>query len=337
MIVEENVPLVPLTTFGIGGQALFLVRVATVDELQEALEFAKKKELKILILGGGSNMLVSDAGWGGLVIKIEINGVELIEEKTMLIASAGERWDALVERAVQENLWGIENLSGIPGTVGGATVQNIGAYGAALSQTLKWVEVYDTETGAVKKMSNAECSFDYRDSFFKHDAGRHIVLRAAFILSTMPQPNISYKDLAARFAGSSPSLAAIRDVVLEIRKGKFPDLSIEGTAGSFFKNPIIEQRQAQALQKQYPGMPLFDMPETTGVKVPLAWFLDYRHGVFDMRELQIGGARLFEKQPLVIVAQKNTSAHEVLMLAQKIKKEVKEKLLIDIEEEVRII
>jgi UDP-N-acetylmuramate dehydrogenase len=342
MVIEENVPLASLTTFGIGGDARFLVTVNGVEELQEALEFAKKKELQVLLLGGGSNMLIPDAGWAGLVIKIEIKGVELA--KNILIAGAGESWDGLVERAVAQNVWGIENLSGIPGTVGGAVVQNIGAYGAALSQTLQWVEVYDTKADTesdtakkIIKMSNAECAFGYRDSFFKHTAGRYVVLRAAFVLSSTPQPDVSYKDLAARFAGSSPSLVAIRAAVLEIRKDKFPDLTQEGTAGSFFKNPIVSNRAAQALKERYPGLPIFTMPETEGVKVPLAWFLDSSHGVLDMRELHEGGARLFEKQPLVIVAQKNTLASDVVLLAQKVKKEVKEKLHLDIEEEVKII
>ena len=335
MRIEENIPLAPLTTFGIGGPAAFLVHVKTLEELHQALEFAKQKELRTLVLGGGSNMLVPDTGWSGLVIKIELKGVEI--ENNVLIAGAGESWDGVVAKAVQEGLWGVENLSGIPGTVGGAVVQNIGAYGAALSETLLWVEVLDTETKEIKKMSNAECAFDYRDSFFKHDNGRHVVVRAAFALSKEPKANVSYKDLAARFNDSSLSLDAIRAAVLEIRKGKFPDLSLKGTAGSFFKNPILSPNEVKLLKEKYPSMPLFSMPETSGVKVPLAWFLDYRNGILDMREFSVGGARLFERQPLVIVAQKNTSSDEVEALAQKIKKEVKEKIHIEIEEEVRII
>ncbi|HEY5383457.1 MAG TPA: hypothetical protein VIJ88_02800, partial [Candidatus Paceibacterota bacterium] len=195
----------------------------------------------------------------------------------------------------------------------------------------------NAESDSAKKivqMNNVECAFGYRESFFNHDAGRYIVLRAAFELSSEPKANILYKDLAARFEGKNPALSEIRAAVLEIRTGKFPDLSLEGTAGSFFKNPIIEQRQARLLEKQYPGMPLFDMPETSGVKVPLAWFLDK---VLTLKGTRVGGARLYERQPLVIVAQKNTAASDVVMLAQKIKKEVKEKLQIDIEEEVKII
>ena len=178
MQIKENVPLAPFTTFGIGGPAAFFNTVASVDELKESLDFARDKNLTTLIFGGGSNMLVPDAGWAGLVIKIEIKGVEIEGGKStnekLIIAGAGESWDALVARTVSEKLWGIENLSGIPGTVGGAVVQNIGAYGAALSQTLSWVEVLDTQTGEVKKLTNAECAFGYRESIFKKEEGRYV-------------------------------------------------------------------------------------------------------------------------------------------------------------------
>lgn len=338
MQIKENVPLAPYTTFGIGGPARFFATAESVEELKEALEFAKQKQLPVCLLGGGSNMLVSDKGWSGLVLKIELKGVEIAEDpsnttKKILIAAAGESWDSTVERAVAESLWGLENLSGIPGTVGGAVVQNIGAYGAALSEVLVWAEVLDTRDGTTKTLTNAECLFDYRDSAFKH-LPHFVVIRAAFNLSTTPKANVSYKDLAARFNDSSLDIAAIRAAVLEIRKGKFPDLALEGTAGSFFKNAIVGPSQAQALRERYPEMPLFDMPETAGVKVPLAWLLDK---VLGLKGTRVGGARLFEKQPLVIVAQKRASSNDVITLAQKIKKEVQEKLQITIEEEVKII
>ncbi len=339
MDIQENVSLGPLTTFQIGGQAQFLITVHSQEELEEAIIFAKAKSLPKLILGGGSNILVSDSGFEGVVIHIHLSGVEL--EEDTLIAGAGEQWDALVERAVTEGLWGIENLSAIPGTVGGAVVQNIGAYGAALSEVLRWAEVLDTQTGDVTRYTNEQCLFDYRNSIFKQNPDL-VVLRAAFNLSREPKPNVSYKDLAALFsspprlgeAGSSLNLQAIREAVIGIRKGKFPDLSIEGTAGSFFKNPILPKAEADALKVQYPEMPLFAMPETAGVKVPLAWLLDH---VLDLKGASVGGARLFEKQPLVIAAARNTSSNDVQELAEKVKREVKEKLHLEIEPEVKII
>ncbi|HUD02665.1 MAG TPA: UDP-N-acetylmuramate dehydrogenase [Candidatus Paceibacterota bacterium] len=339
MQIDEHVLLAPYTTFGIGGLARYFVRVTSIEELKKSLDFARDQHQPVLMLGGGSNILVSDAGWDGLVIKVELRGLEFEDEghdanKKILIARGGESWDKIVEQVVEQNCWGLENLSGIPGTVGGAVVQNIGAYGAALSQTLLWVEVLDTTLGEIKKMSNAECAFGYRESFFKHDKGQHVVLRAAFTLSHTPKPNVLYKDLAARFAEAQPDITAIRAAVLDIRKAKFPDLTVEGTAGSFFKNPIVPLAEAEVLKAHYPDMPLFDMPETTGVKVPLAWLLDH---ALNLKGATVGGARLYEKQPLVIVAKKNTPASDVYTLAQKIKKEVQEKLHIEIEEEVRVL
>ena len=357
MEIDEQVLLAPYTTFHIGGPARYFSTVKTVEELKQAIDFAKERELKIFILGGGSNILVDDAGFDGLVIKIELSGIEIQkeDEQATLIAGAGERWDALVARTVKENLWGVENLSGIPGTVGGACVQNIGAYGQVLSQMLLWAEALDTESGEIKKMSNADCRFGYRESIFNSAKTLRfgemngsptpprsifapwVILRAAFVLSNTPAPELSYKDLQKRFEGNSPTLSQIRAAVLEIRKGKFPDLSVEGTAGSFFKNPVVSQEEAVKLRERYPALPLFDLPEASGVKVPLAWFLDARNGVLDIQTMKIGGTRLYEKQPLVIVAQKNSSSIDVQKLAGEVQKQIQEKIGLDIEPEVRIL
>lgn len=335
MQIQEQVPLGPLTTFNIGGPARFFARVASVEELTEALAFAKEKQLQTFILGGGSNVLVRDTGFGGLVIKIELMGVE--EDGTTLIAGAGENWDALVQRAVSKGLWGVENLSGIPGTVGGAVVQNIGAYGQALSQTLLWAEVYDTRTGEIKRLSNHELATGYRSSTFKQEDGRYVVLKAALGLGTTPAANTSYKDLKARFEGKSPALAELRQAVLEIRAAKFPDLAVEGTAGSFFKNPVVDSAEAQRLQTQYPELPTFPLPESDKIKIPLGWFLDYRHGVLDMRNVRMGGARMYEKQFLVLVAARGTSSDDVEKLSAYVQEKIREILHVAIEPEVKIV
>ncbi len=336
MKIEEQVLLAPLTTFGIGGNARFFVHVESLDALREAVAFAKEKNLKTFILGGGSNVLIDDKGFDGLVIKIEMRGIELKPrgDKVELSAQAGESWDVLVARAVEEHLWGLENLSGIPGTVGGAIVQNVGAYGAAVSQTLSSVEVFDTENGEVKILLPTECALGYRDSLFKHDDGQHVILRAVFLLSSTPAPEILYRDLANRFANTTPTLEAIRAVVLEIRRGKFPDLTVEGTAGSFFKNPIVSQDEAKILLARYPDMPLFPMPETAGTKVPLGWILDH---ILNVRGMRQGRARLFERQALVIVADKKASSKDVQSLAEIVQSRMKNECGIDIEPEVRII
>lgn len=273
-------------------------------------------------------MLVPDEGFDGLVIKIEIQGVE--RQGTTLIAGAGESWDALVERAVAEDLWGVENLSGIPGTVGGAVVQNIGAYGAALSEVVEWVEVYDRQDEHVLTFSADECGFGYRDSVFKR-TDRYVAVRVALQLYPDGAPNASYKDLSDIDGCSLPQ---IRQKVFGIRAQKFPDLSQEGTAGSFFKNPILLPDEAGQLSHTYPDMPLFTMPETAGTKVPLAWLLDH---ILGLKGYSIGGARLYERQPLVIVAKRGASSHDVEALAQFVEKKVKEIFFIELEREVRVI
>jgi UDP-N-acetylmuramate dehydrogenase len=327
MIIEEQVPLAPLTTFKIGGPARYLARAQNVQEINEILSFAKERTFQVLILGGGSNVLIGDEGFDGVVLKLELKGV--VQEGETLIAAAGEGWDTLVERAIAEGLWGIENLSGIPGSVGASPVQNIGAYGAELKDVLDWVEVLDRESGAVVKLTKGECGFGYRTSQFKREQDRYVVLRVALRLHKSGTPNDSYRDLAD-MAGST--LPQIRNKVLAVRREKFPDLSKEGTAGSFFLNPVISAEQAAALSARYPGMPQY--PAESGVKISLAWLLDKALKLKGMRE---GGARLFEKQPLVIAAERDSKAHSVRTLAHKIKNLVKEKLQIEIEEEVRII
>ena len=327
MQIEEQVPLAPLTTFCIGGPARYFVRVKTVEELQQSLDFSKSRNLEILLLGEGSNVLVSDAGFDGLVIKIELSGVE--QKDGVLVAAAGENWDALVECAVSEGLWGIENLSGIPGTVGAAPVQNIGAYGSEVKDTLVWVEAFDTQSDAVTRINNVDCMFGYRTSRFKKEPGRFIILRAAFKLNKNGAPNASYKDLVDC---GKLNITQVREKVLAVRAGKFPDLKKEGTAGSFFLNPVVSAQKAAELLEKYPGLPQF--PAESGVKVSLAWLLD---NVLQVKGLSVGGARLYEKQPLVIAARRGTSASDVAELAQKVSQLVQDKFKITIEPEVKII
>ena len=327
MEIEENIPLAPLTTFRLGGAARFFVRVKSVDELKQSLDFARDKNLATLIFGGGSNVLVRDAGFDGLVIKIEIAGIE--QEGEMLIAGAGESWDGLVARAVNDGLWGIENLSGIPGTVGAAPVQNIGAYGSEIKNTLAWVEAFDTQSGQVVRLQNTDCGFGYRTSRFKKEPGRFVVLRAVFKLNKNGAPNTSYKDLAD---SARSNLAEIRAKVLAVRAGKFPDLKKEGTAGSFFLNPVVSAQKAAELLEKYPGLPNF--PAENGRKVSLAWLLD---NVLHVKGLSVGGARLYEKQPLCIAASRTASASDVAGLAKKVAELVQDKLKIIIEPEVKII
>lgn len=327
--------LAEYTTFRIGGEAAALAACASVEDIREALAYARTNRLPTLPLGGGSNVLADDDAMRALFVRPRFLGIEVAGAS--VIAGAGVPWDEVVHAAVREGLFGLENLSYIPGEVGGACVQNIGAYGAVLSDTLLWVEAYDRKEDSVRTLSRNECRFGYRDSIFKQDPGRFIVMRAAFGLEKSGTPNLAYKDLAARFAGNTPSLGEVREAVGVIRRDKFPDLAKEGTAGSFFKNPTLNRYAAEALRDRFPGLPVFELPESPLMKVPLAWFLDPSHGVFDFRDLQVSGARLFEKQPLVIAARPGTSARDVRALARTVSGHVRETLGFSVEPEVCIV
>ena len=336
MHIEENVPLAPLTTFQIGGSARFLVRAQTIAEVRDAIDFARAQGIPFFILGGGSNTLVSDGGFGGVVIKMEMRSIEEVQDgnHVLLVASAGENWDDLVAYAVERGLWGIENLSGIPGAVGAAPVQNIGAYGVEVGDTIAWVEALDTRDDTIRTIANEECRFDYRTSMFKQEANRFIILRVALKLSTHECRRMEYADLRTYMNGNTqPELAEIRNAVLAIRRAKFPDLLQEGTAGSFFLNPIVPAEDAARVAQLVPGLPQFPQKNGT-VKLPLAYLLD--RGLH-VSGFSIGHARLFERQPLVLVAARGASSREVFELAHAIRTKVHDAYDIDIEMEVRSI
>jgi len=347
MTIAERVPLAPLTTFRIGGPARFVAECSDEDDIKAALAFARERGLPYAVLGGGSNLLASDAGYDGVVIRPMLGAgayapayEDQPDGSVLLTAGAGVSWDALVASACERGLWGLENLSGIPGTLGGAVFQNIGAYGAALSQTLEWAEALDAQTGETRRFPLEECAFGYRISRFKQDAGRYIILRAGLRLARALAPNLSYrdpnkayKDIARIFSENpNPALADIRRAIRSIRADKFPDLSREGTAGSFFENPVLPESAARALLERYPDMPLFPMPETAGMKVPAGWILDH---VLHMRGYEMGRARLFENQAMVVVARFGAAAADVDALAREVEKRVHGATGIAIEREVR--
>ncbi|HLP43967.1 MAG TPA: UDP-N-acetylmuramate dehydrogenase [Candidatus Nanoarchaeia archaeon] len=329
--INSNERLAPYTSFRIGGPASFLIEADSEDVLKVAVEYAHHKILPIFVLGEGSNVLISDEGFKGLVIQVNIRGVEF-PEPNLLVAGAGEHWDDVVAMAVAKNLSGIENLSYIPGSVGATPVQNIGAYGTEIKEVIEWVEAFDPKTMSVRRLTNAECRFGYRNSLFKSGDGKHlIVVRVAFRLKENGAPNISYKDLALYFSGKhNPTITEVRQAVIDIRKKKLPDIKEVGTAGSFFKNPIISRDAYTALLKKYPDMPSF--PTNDGKKkIPLAWILDKVCNLNGYREGNVG---LYKTQPLALVNFGNGTANEIKNLAEKISNQVKEKTGIEIEWEV---
>lgn len=337
MDISRTVLLASLTTFRIGGNASFFTTIKSHGDLFDVFNFIDKEHIPFLILGGGSNVLVSDQGFSGIVIQIQNKGVifEKQGDHVFVKAQAGEVWDELVSLCVSKDLWGIENLSYIPGTVGAAPVQNIGAYGVELKDVLESVSVFDTQERKIKILSSDECELGYRDSIFKK-SNRFIVLEVVLRLSTIPKPNISYKDVQFFFEknkNNNPTLQEIRNAVIEIRKNKLPDWHTIGTAGSFFKNPIISKIHYEELLKKYPELPCF-VVDSSQVKIPLAWILDKVCGLKGFREGSVG---LYEKQPLALVNFGNAKSEDVKCFAEKISNRVKEKTNIDIEWEVQYV
>ncbi len=247
MQVHQHVPLAPLTTFQVGGPARYFVEARGESDVCAAVAEARSREWPLFVLGGGSNLVISDAGWPGLVLKIALTGIaERRDGACMLFdAAAGEDWDRFVAHTVARDCAGIECLSGIPGTVGGTPVQNVGAYGQDVSETITSVRVLDTAAGEIRDLENRDSGFAYRTSIFNtRERGRYIVLRVSFALMPGGSPHIEYADLKRHFAGRStpPTLAETREAVRAIRLGKAM-LIVPGdddcrSAGSFFKNPV---------------------------------------------------------------------------------------------------
>ncbi len=345
MKIQENISLAQYTTFKIGGPARFFCSVTSKEEVRQAVSFAKKRGLPFFVLGGGSNILVSDNGFPGLVIKVEIMGIreegienkgerkEDVDEHVLISVGAGEMWDSFVEYTVSRGLSGLENLSAIPGSVGAAPIQNIGAYGAEARQFISSVRAFDARRMAFVELSNKECEFAYRDSMFKRKKGRYIVTRVDFRLKKGGPVNIVYNDLRDHFASRGiavPTPDEVRRAVIDIRWSKLPDWKLWGTAGSFFKNPVVSARKYASLKKRYPGLPGF--PEPRGkVKIPLGWILD---NVCHARGMRKGGVGTYEKQALVFVARPGAASAEVVELAQELMKKVKDATGITIEGEV---
>lgn len=329
-------PLAPLTTLKVGGFALAYTKVENEADVHEALTYAHEHELAVSLLGGGSNILVKDEGFAGLVMHMQSKGMSHVAEedgRVTLYAKAGELFDDVVSYSVAHGFWGLENLSHIPGTVGATPVQNVGAYGVEIKDVLKEVIVFDMHTRSLRTLSKGECLFSYRDSLFKHSEGkRFVIMEVVFELAVRGVPRIAYKDLQQYFAGTTglPTQNDVRNAIIHIRSEKFPDWKTVGTAGSFFKNPIVTEETGSKLQERFPELPLFKT-EDGNIKISLGYILDKIVGV---RGYEEGNVRLFEKQALVLVAGANATAEEVISFAEKISKKVFEKTDIHIEMEV---
>lgn len=336
MNLEQDIPLAPLTTFKIGGAARYFVAAASGADVQEAVGFARSRDLPLFILGGGSNLLIADSGWPGLVLKIAITGIERRggtddDGKVVFDVGAGESWDKFVAEAVRSRCAGIECLSGIPGSAGGTPVQNVGAYGQEVSETITSVEVLDLRDNTVRELCSEACQFGYRSSIFNtSDRGRFVVLRVTYALTPEGAPRIAYGDLQRHFAGwaTEPTLAETREAVRHIRalKGMLivPGDRDSQSAGSFFKNPLVSFEQHEDLMTRaaargliLPGYPDLDAKK----KVSAAWLVE--HSGFT-RGFGFGRVGISSKHALAIVNRGEATAAEVLALKDQIQHRVKE-------------
>ncbi len=338
-LVERDVPLAHRTTFRVGGSADFFCAAGSVQDVREVARFARERGLPVRVLGGGSNVLVRDEGVRGLVVQNALRGMCFERGgggSVTVRAEAGEPWDALVSAAVERGLWGLENLSGIPGLVGATPIQNVGAYGADVSSRISAVEALDIDRDEVRTFSPEECAFRYRDSFFKRAEGKRFIITAVtYRLDEDGAPDLSYRDVGEYFAkcGTTPTLALVREAVLEIRRGKFPDIGTIGTAGSFFKNPIISAAHYKRLRAAYPALPGHEAGEGLR-KVPAGWLIEH---VAQMRGARDGAVGSSPHHALALVNYGSARASEIMAFAERIRAKIAALADIELEYEVQVL
>ena len=337
--IQKGIKLKDHTTFRLGGYAEYFAEAENIEQLKEIIEFAGKKKLNITILGGGSNLLFSDTGVKGLVIKYTDQSIEFVDkdEYTVMKIGAGLNWDKAVEKAVEKDLQGIECMSGIPGSTGAAPVQNIGAYGQELKDAFLSLKAYDFIHNKIKIFSKEDCEFSYRDSFFKQteNRGKYLILQVNLRLIKNGNPNLEYQSLKDYLKDkkiAKPALSQVRSAVLEIRGLKLEDPKVIGNAGSFFKNPIIKKIELEKIKKSYPDIPAFEL-EDGRYKLFAGWLIDKA----GWKGKSLGGARVSEKNALVLINPGNASSKDIVNLAKAIQDDVLDKFRINLEPEVNIV
>lgn len=335
MIIEKNISLKPHTTFKIGGEAKFFVKLKNISEIEKIITLKEEENLPIFILGGGSNIIVSDNKLNLIVVKNEILGKEIIsEEKDFVIfkIGAGENWDDFVLYCAQNNFSGLEALSLIPGTVGGAPIQNIGAYGEEVGNLIESVEVYDTLDKKFKNFSKKDCEFSYRDSIFKKNPNRYIVLYVLFKLFKNKEIKIpNYPGVKDFLNFSNVTIKDIRETIIKIRSSKLPDPKIIPNVGSFFKNPIVSKIFFEELKEKYPDIKFFNSGDE--FKIPAGWLLE-KAGLKGQSFEKIS---VYENNALVLVNKNDGTFEEVLKTKNEIIEKIKENFGITLEMEPVIV
>jgi UDP-N-acetylmuramate dehydrogenase len=336
-IIHRDFSLKKYHTFATEVSAKYFMEASCIEDLKEALAFQKQNKLDLLVLGGGSNLLFTK-DFDGLVLRITLMGKEKLKEDANYVwikAAAGENWHHFVLYCIENQWGGVENLSLIPGTVGAAPMQNIGAYGVEIKETFEYLEALHIGSGEIHRFDNAQCKFGYRESVFKNEVkGQYIILSVVFKLRKEPILQFSYGDIQQMLAqeGLEPTIANISKVIIDIRSRKLPNPIEIGNAGSFFKNPFVEKKHFESLKATYPLIPSYPVDEHT-VKVPAGWLIE-QCGWKGFKENDAG---VHSKQALVLVNYGNARGQAIKDLSEKIKKSVLEKFGIVLHTEVNII
>jgi UDP-N-acetylmuramate dehydrogenase len=351
LAILENLSLKPYTTFRIGGPARYFAAVETREDLAQAIEFARSRSLAVFILGGGSNVLVSDAGLNAFVIHPAREGAGIVQEDSENVwvqAEAAEEWDGLVALAARNNWWGIENLSHIPGQTGAALVQNVGAYGQQISDVFEHAEVAKLSTGDTEFLTNEDCNFGYRRSVFNTTRkGAGLIWSITLRLRKEACLNLTYPDVRRWFeraANLNPSIQQIRDAIITIRDSKFPFPREEkgGNAGSFFKNAVLTAREYAALEQRFrksfgpaelARLKEFKFHSGDGIKIPTAFLIQ----VCGLKGKRMGNVEVNEAQPLVLLNRGGAAAHEVMLLARQVRQTIFSKTGIEISIEPELV
>jgi len=349
--ILQNVPLAPFTTIGIGGPARYFLEANTIHDLEFALSWSRSRDLSLFVLGGGSNLLIADRGFDGMVVRVLLRGLTVESENNhvMVKAGAGEPWDPFVAFTVANGWAGVECLSGIPGLIGATPMQNVGAYGQDVSETIVRVEALDRQTGAVRWFTNEECAFSYRDSIFKREhRDRFVILSVTYRLKPGGAPAVRYPELSRLLGGDDdqpPTLQKVRDTVTAVRRSKGmvidaldPDTRSDG---SFFTNPILdpgqlEQFYAAARSQGVRDMATIPLFPSTGnlIKLSAAWLIE--HAGFS-RGFVHGNVGLSSKHTLALINRGGATAAEVLELVAMIQKSVEERFTVQLSPEPNFI
>lgn len=329
MKTEESYSLLKHNTFGIEARCRRYVEFESVEEAQEV---ARTLQKPYIIIGGGSNLLLT-GDYDGTVVRSAIRGIEQVGD--LLVCGAGEVWDDVVAESLRRGLYGAENLSIIPGEVGASAVQNIGAYGVEAKDLIERVEAVEVGTGKLFIFTNDMCQYAYRQSRFKQDwRDRFLITHVAYRFERTFTPKLDYGNIRAVLADreiTTPTAQQVREAIIDIRNAKLPDPAVEGNAGSFFMNPIVSREKYDALAAQYPGMPHYTI-DADHEKIPAGWMIDQ----CGWKGRSMGRAGVHSKQALVLVNRGGATGAEVVALCEAIQKDVKQRFDIDIYPEVNI-